>query len=143
MQEGAAKCGACGAAAGAPAAGAPAASGGGITDNVAAALAYIPIVGLIFLLIEPYNKNKFVRFHSFQSIFYCVGLFAFWIVWEIMLVILGIISHGIAFMIGGPISLLIWLGSIIVWFFLVYKAYSNEQFRLPVLGDFAAKQAGV
>jgi uncharacterized membrane protein len=142
MQDGAAKCGACGAAAGASAPVA-AASGGGITDNMAGALAYITIVGIIFLLIEPYNKNKFVRFHSFQSIFYCAGLIVFWIVWEIMLVILGIVSHGLAFVIGTPISLLIWLGSVVVWFFLVYKAYNNEQFKLPIIGDFAAKQAGV
>src|SRR5258708_31835871 len=93
MQDGAGKCPACGAVAGAPAAAVPVANtGGGMTDNMAGALSYITIVGIIFLLIEPYNKNKFVRFHAFQSIFYCVGLIAFWIVWEICLVILGIIS---------------------------------------------------
>lgn len=144
MQDGAGKCPACGAVAGAPAAAVPVANtGGGMTDNMAGALSYITIVGIIFLLIEPYNKNKFVRFHAFQSIFYCVGLIAFWIVWEICLVILGIISHGIVFIIGTPISLLVWLGSVVIWFFLVYKAYNNEKFKLPIIGDFSEKQAGV
>lgn len=141
MQEGAAKCAACGATVGAPAAPA-ASSGGGVTDNVAAALAYITIVGIIFLLIEPYNRKRFVRFHAFQSIFYCVGLIAFWIAWEILLIILGIISHGLAFMIGGPLSLLIWLASIAVWIILVFQAYNNKEFKLPIIGDLAAKQAG-
>ncbi|MDQ2947203.1 MAG: hypothetical protein M3Y27_14945, partial [Acidobacteriota bacterium] len=34
------------------------AAGLGMEENLASALCYIPIVGLIFLLIEPYNKNK-------------------------------------------------------------------------------------
>src|SRR5258706_3108825 len=53
---------------GTAAAPAPAAANSGMADNVAAALGCIPIVGLIFLLIEPYNKNKFVRFYSFQAV---------------------------------------------------------------------------
>jgi uncharacterized membrane protein len=28
------------------------------------------------------------------------------------------------------------------WIFLMYKAYNNEEFKLPVIGDLAAKQAG-
>src|SRR5947209_9695110 len=51
----------------------PAAGGLGMDENLASALCYIPIVGLIFLLIEPYNKNRTVRFHAFQSLFYCLA----------------------------------------------------------------------
>jgi uncharacterized membrane protein len=28
------------------------------------------------------------------------------------------------------------------WIFLMYKAYNNEEFKLPIIGDIAAKQAG-
>jgi len=34
-------------------------------------VAYITIIpAIIFLVMEPYNKNKFVRFHAFQSLFF-------------------------------------------------------------------------
>src|SRR5258708_4167281 len=48
----------------------------GLTDNVAGALCYLAtiITGVIFLVIAPYNQNKFIRFHAFQSIFLFVAL---------------------------------------------------------------------
>src|SRR5579871_3633873 len=61
----------------------------GMEENVAAALCYIPIVGLIFLLVEPYNKNRTVKFHALQSLFYCIA-------WIAVGIALGIIT-GIMF----------------------------------------------
>jgi hypothetical protein len=41
---------------------------------VAGMLAYFTIIpAIIFLLIEPYNRNRFVRFHSFQCLFVAVS----------------------------------------------------------------------
>ena len=57
----------------APVAGNP---GLGMDENLAAALCYIPIVGLIFLLVEPYNKNRTIKFHAMQSVFYCIAWIA-------------------------------------------------------------------
>jgi uncharacterized membrane protein len=37
---------------------------------------------------------------------------------------------------------LIRLAMFACWIFLMYKAYNNEEFKLPVIGDLAAKQAG-
>ena len=52
--------------------GAPAAP---MEENVAGMLAYFTIIpAIIFLLIEPYNRNRFVRFHSFQCLFTCAAL---------------------------------------------------------------------
>ncbi len=60
---------------GAPAARPAQTTAGGLTDNVAGMLAYVTIIpAIIFLVTEPYNKSRFVRFHSFQSIFFCRGL---------------------------------------------------------------------
>src|SRR5579872_6213198 len=43
----------------------------GLADNVASTLTYVLgfITGIIFLIISPYNRNRTVRFHAFQSIF--------------------------------------------------------------------------
>jgi uncharacterized membrane protein len=38
------------------------------------------------------------------------------------------------------ISFVIWLAFLGAWIFLMVKAYNNEEFRLPVIGDLAAKQ---
>ena len=59
----------------------PAPGGGGLSQNNAAALAYVTFIpAVIFLVMEPYNKNPFIRFHSFQSIAFSVVAFAIHIV---------------------------------------------------------------
>ena len=53
------------------------ATGTGLTDNVAGLLAYVTIIpAIVFLVVEPYNKNRFIRFHSFQCIFLCIAMIA-------------------------------------------------------------------
>lgn len=116
------------------------ATSSGMTNNVAAALSYITIVGIIFLFIEPYNKIRFVRFHAFQSIFFCVAAIAIEIGWTILTVILAAISRGFLGLILFPISWLIYIGIIVVWVILVIKAYNNQEFQLPIIGALAAKQ---
>ncbi len=134
IPDGASLCPAC--AAKAPAA-PVASSGGGLTDNVAGMLAYITIIpAIIFLVMEPYNKSRFVRFHSFQCIFFSVA----WIVLWIVLSIIGMIP------VLGWATLLLWpligLGGLIVWVILLIKANQGQMFKLPVIGDLAEKQAG-
>ena len=103
-----------------------------MSDNVACALAYIPIVGLIFLLIEPYNRNKTVRFHAFQSLF----LFGVWFVFRIVLGIFLSMLWGLVFLLP-----LVMLASAAIWIFLMYKAYTGERIVLPIIGPLAEKQA--
>src|SRR5438270_14094327 len=45
----------------------PVATSGGLQENVAAALCYALgfITGILFLVLEPYNKNRNIRFHAF------------------------------------------------------------------------------
>lgn len=121
------------------------AAGSGISNNVAGALCYLVgwITGLIFLLIEPYKNDKTVRFHAFQSIFFNVALIAVYIVVLILSIVLGFITKGLSVFLMGPLMLIIWLGVFVVWIFLMVKAYNNQIFKLPIIGDLAAKQAGL
>jgi uncharacterized membrane protein len=114
----------------------------GLQSNVAAALSYITIVGIIFLVIDQFKNDKFVRFHAFQSVFYCVACFALWFVEAIISIGLRMVSYGLAG-IFGLLFLALWFAVWAFWFFLVYQAYSNKQFRIPFIGDLAAKQAGI
>ena len=146
-----AKCGATiGAAGAAPSAGAGApppsaqAAAGGMADNVAGALCYVLglITGVLFLALAPYNQSKFVRFHAFQSIFFNVAWIALWIVEMIFSAVLrSILPFGFAVAVLGLLGLVIWLCGFLLWLFLMYKAYTNEKFKLPMIGDLAEKQA--
>jgi uncharacterized membrane protein len=114
-----------------------------MASNVAGLLCYVPalITGIIMLLIEPYKNDKFVRFHAFQSIFFGVFYIAVWMVWRVLVVGL-LFTGGLAGF--GIIGMLFWLIELAffgLWVLLVYKAYNNEQFKLPIIGDLAAKQA--
>jgi uncharacterized membrane protein len=107
-----------------------------MADNVAGMVAYITIIpAIIFLVMEPYNKNRFVRFHSFQCIFFAVAWTALWIV-------LSIIGHIPIF---GWLTILLWpligLAGFIIWIVLLLKANQGQMYKLPVIGDMAEKQA--
>ena len=136
-------CAKCGAAVGAPAASTPSGMGGsgpivsgaGITDNVAGALAYVLgfITGILFLVLEPYSRNRNVRFHAFQSIFLSVGV----IILQIVIYSFAVVSTGISVMLG----LLLSLASLLIWLFMMWKTYQGEKVVLPVIGPLAEKQA--
>jgi uncharacterized membrane protein len=114
----------------------------GMTDNVAAALCYALtfLTGILFLVLEPYNKNKLIRFHAFQAIFFGVAV--------VLISIVGSILTSVFYsvpMIGTLFAILfhtlLSLVFLLVWLFLMYKAYNNEKFMLPILGPLAEKQA--
>jgi uncharacterized membrane protein len=108
----------------------PTAAPGGLTENSAAALAYVTIIpAIIFLVIEPYNKMPFVRFHAFQCIAFAVVL----TVIHLVLIFIPVI--------GWIISLLVTLGAFAIWLITILKASKGEWFKLPVIGDWAMTQS--
>jgi uncharacterized membrane protein len=122
-----------------------AAAGSGLTPNVAGALAYLlgAITGIVFLVVDPFKADRFVRFHAFQSIFFNLAWIAFWILWMIAGVMLAFVSHGLFFIIQMPINLLITVGGFCLWAYLMYSAYQGKTIQLPVIGALAATQAGI
>jgi uncharacterized membrane protein len=113
----------------------PSASATGLTENVAGALCYVLglLTGIVFLVIAPYNQNKTVRFHAFQSIFFNIAVIVFYIVWGFISVLL----HGFGFLLY-PLFGLLFFG---LWLYLMFSAYSNKKVKLPIVGDLAEKQA--
>ena len=101
----------------------------GLSDNAAGALAYVTIIpAIIFLIVEPYNKNSYIRFHSWQSIF--LGIAAFAISFINIIPILG----QIIFLLG-------MLVLFVAWLIVLLKALKGERYKLPIIGDLAEKQA--
>ena len=116
---------------------------GGMSDNVAGLLCYILglITGILFLVLAPYNQNKTVRFHAFQSIFFNVGMIALFIVASIIGAILSAVLPILGSLLWGLITFVLWIGALIVWIILMVKAYSGQKWVLPIVGPLAEKQA--
>ena len=115
---------------------APSASVGGMADNVAGMLAYVTIIpAIVFLVMEPYNKNRFIRFHSFQCLFFAATL----LVLHIGLSIFAFVPF--MALITLPLHLLISLGGFILWIVLLLKANQGQMYKIPIIGDMAEKQA--
>ncbi len=115
---------------------------GVLSENVAGALAYFTIVpAMLFLFLEPYRKNLFVRFHALQCFLYTAAI-----------VLLGVglrLADYVLFVIPvlGPLLVVVidvvaGIAAILLWFVLVAKAWRGETFKLPLLGDFAERYAG-
>lgn len=134
-------CAKCGSAVGggAPAGAAPGVGPGaatGMAENVACALCYVLglVTGILFLVLAPYNQNKTIRFHAFQSIFMHVSLIGIYIV-------LGFLVRMMLGFLGVMIFPLIGLGAFVLWVYLILSAYQGKTVVLPVIGEFAKQQA--
>jgi uncharacterized membrane protein len=109
--------------------------------TVAGALAYCALIpAILFLLIEPYKEDPFVRFHSFQSIGLTVAAVAAAAILRIAGVLLALLPR------VGPllvilVSMAVGLGIVVVWGVVVVKALQGEMFELPWLGEVAERQA--
>src|SRR5690348_15234082 len=93
----------------------------GLEPNIAGAISYFWVVGLIFFIIE--KKNRFVRFHAFQAL-----------AWGIALVVAGIVldvldNFFFAFGLIGNLLYLVWLVGAI---YSAVQAYNGKWFKLPV-----------
>jgi uncharacterized membrane protein len=111
-----------------------------IPENIAGALAYITILpAIVFLVLEPFKRNFFVRFHAFQHLFLWIAGFVF----AIAAGVLSMLMQLIPFMrvLVFPLAGLIGLAWFFLWVLLVVKAYQHELFKLPIIGDLAEQRA--
>ena len=111
---------------------------GALPETVAGALAYFLLPAIVFLLVEPYNKSRFVRFHSFQ----CLGVCLAGLVIGAMLRAAGFALFfipALGRLLFLLISMVVSLAFFAVWVVLIVKALQGEMFKLPLVGDFAER----
>ena len=110
----------------------------GLNENIAAALAYLlgPISGIFMLVAE--RENKFVRFHALQSTL----LFLFmWIIYFVLGVLTGIPILGVLLgIILWPVNWLWRVALVASKIFLMFRAATGSQFKLPFVGEVAWNQ---
>jgi uncharacterized membrane protein len=107
-----------------------------VPENIAAVLSYLTIIPAVaFLYMDPFRRNRFVRFHAVQHLLLFGAAVAFGvgaaIVWSILQLLP--FMRVLVFPFVGLIS----LGWLFVWLLLVVKAYHHETFKLPWIGDYA------
>ena len=124
-----------------PAAQPGAAGSGQLTSNVAGLLCYLftPFTGILFLVLEPYNRDPFVRFHAFQAIFFCAAAIGLSIASMVLSVVLSVVPV-LGWILGLVLFLVLPLGLMVLWVVLMVQAYQNKKWKLPVVGDLAEKQ---
>lgn len=115
----------------------------GLDQNVTALIGWLlPIVAIILLFTE--KTNKFVKFHAWQSVAWSVGLpvglfiisfLAGVFTWFLPDVIAN--AFGLMITCLNCLAIFAYAGNIIG----AIKAYGNEMYKLPFVGNFAEKQA--
>jgi uncharacterized membrane protein len=103
-----------------------------IDDNIASALCYLllGVTGVLLLFLDPYRRNRRVRFHAFQAIFVNLVIIALWMG-------ISLLGKSLALLLS-PLFL---LACLILWLALIWTAWQNERIVLPVIGYMAEKQA--
>jgi uncharacterized membrane protein len=116
----------------------PSTAQSGLSENAAGGLAYITIIpAIIFLMVEPYNRSSYVRFHAWQCIFLAIT----WIAIDVVVMVFGRVMPFMGLLAFGLYPL-VSLAMMILWIMVLIKAFNGERFKLPVIGDLAMKQAG-
>ncbi|MGD0479194.1 MAG: hypothetical protein ABSA42_03415 [Terracidiphilus sp.] len=109
-----------------------------LSDHVAGAIAYLTFIpAILFLVMEPYRRNSYVRYHSWQSILFFLAAFAVNVVLAFLLVFALLFSPTLHVFVWRAI-VLFWIA---VWIACVVNAAMGKRFKLPLIGEFAEQQA--
>lgn len=104
-----------------------------LSESRLGALAYFtPIPALAFLLFEPFNRNRFVRFHSYQCLFLTIVALLF-------AATSGVIT--IFSFLEGLLTAAFEIVLVVLWVIAAFKAWRGVEYRLPIIGSYAAEQA--
>ncbi|HET9405713.1 MAG TPA: hypothetical protein VFO39_00600 [Candidatus Sulfotelmatobacter sp.] len=110
---------------------------GFLPENIAGALAYLTFIpAVLFLLLDPYRRSRFLRFHSLQCLFFWAAIAVLGIALRIaawILLIIPVLGHLLTVL----ITVVLVLALFFVWLVLVIKALQGAAFHLPILGDLA------
>ena len=112
-------------------------------DHLLGACAYFTFLpALSFLLLDPYRKNPFVRFHSVQCLLLCLLSLVAAVLVRLLTMVLLLVP------VAGPLLAVLFvtiaaLAALFLWIVLLVKALQGERFALPLIGGLAEKYSAV
>jgi len=106
-------------------------------DSFAGALAYVTFLpAIILLLVEPYRRNSFVRFHAVQCLLFWLAGVAVAVTVRIITLLVSLIPD-VGPLLAMLVAVIVTLAAVLIWFVLFVKAFQGERFSLPLIGDLA------
>ena len=112
----------------------------GMAPNVAGLLCYVPCcIGFIFSVVAAIveKKNRFVRFHAFQSLLLHAAFFVFWFGLWVLQIALATIDLGAVGLLLSLVGMVVGVAFLGMTVFMMIKANGGEEFELPVIGPMA------
>jgi uncharacterized membrane protein len=109
----------------------------GLSDNAAAGIAYITLIpAIVFLILDPFKKSTYVRFHAWQSIFLFVA-------WAVVFILAGVVQNFVPAVLFLTLTLwqLIDLAFFLILIIVFVNAFNGKRILLPIVGGLAEKQA--
>ena len=105
---------------------------GGFDERQIGLLAYItPVPALALLIIEPFSRNRFARFHSYQCLLLTLAAI-------ILTALTGTLS---LFFLEGLLSNLVHLLLAACWVRAAYMAWQGHTWQVPIIGELARRKA--
>jgi uncharacterized membrane protein len=112
----------------------------GIAANLGGLLCYLPVccLGLLFSVVVAIveKQSRFLRFHAFQSLLLHGAAIALALVLSVLQAILANIIPFLGLLIF-PLQIAVGVALIGLTIFLMIKAYNNEEWEIPRLGQLA------
>ena len=99
-------------------------------------LSYLWLLALIPLLVE--KNDKEVQWHARHGLVLLVAEVAIWILLTILTSVLGAITGGLGCLLA-PLSLIVWIGILIVHIMAIMKGVNGQRFMLPGISQYADK----
>ena len=112
----------------------------GMAPNVAGLLCYVPCcIGLIFSIVAAIveKKNRFVRFHAFQSLLLHAVAIVIGFGLNVMQIALATVDLGAVGLLLSLVGMVVGVAFLGMTVFMMIKANGGEEFELPVIGPMA------
>lgn len=114
----------------------------GARAGVLGAMAYVGLIpAIIFLLVPPLKNSRFLRFHSWQSIFFAIAAAVLVPALRLLFIIFSLLPF-IGFLLAWLSLGIGFLATVTLWAVLVTKAAQGHSYELPLIGPMAARLAG-
>jgi uncharacterized membrane protein len=116
----------------------------GIAPNLGGLLCYAPCcIGLVFSVVVAIveKQSRFLRFHAFQSLLLHAAAIALWLVFWVVQAVFAAVNVPFLGLLIVPLQFALGIALLGLNIFLMIKAYNNEEFALPRLGEMARQWA--
>ncbi len=114
---------------------------GFLPRRIAGGLAYFTFIpAIIFLTLDPYRRDRFLRFHSIQCLLLCLTSLVIGLAIRVLAFALFMIPV-VGVLLVTLVSVVSALAAFFLWLVLVAKALQGQTFKLSVLGELAEHYA--